>query len=297
MFMNNTVSHNSYLFTIEESSKVAVISTIVPVKSEQDYQRKYMYSEIYWDITCVKPLMPNHRLLFVDDKNQACKEMMKSNLSSINVADNVNLRSSSPNQHYIPKAKILELHSGVKRLGVLFTSDKELTTKSVGQYLSCSDSDQIHITNKTKTIQGDMNTVKAMDKDGSIQEKMVVHINDVEYTTIIKCMHIPSKTKLFSEHIEVRSNRLNNSNREKINICCLNNTHSIETFGVCTTHRTFVEKKDDDVQYIEQGNCNDQNVQMFVKFIQFETCIMKFSYMSLCSDVSVLGPCFGSSCS
>ena len=289
MFMNNTVSINNYLFTIEESSKGAVISTIVPMKRENEYQKKYMYPEIYWDKTCAEPLTPNHRLVFVNDKNQACKEIMKTNITSINVYDNVNLRSSSPNQHDIPRSQIIELQSAVKRLGVLFTSDKDLTAKSVGQYLSCSDSDQIHIIHDSRSLPGNMNPIKTLHKDGLISERISVTFKNVQHTADVQCKLIPTKIKLFHENIEIQPSKINNTY-----ICCLNNTHYLESFGLCPMYMNKLRK----VQpgFIKHGYCSDKNVQTFIKFIQYQSCILKVSFTSSCLDYLVVGPCYGSIC-
>ena len=294
-FLNKSVlDANIQFFTIQTFHNGSLISTTDPVRCEQcDFQDKYLNSDIYWDITCQQEPTPGNKMFFINDSHLACKDVISNKLPYIAVVDDINLRSRSPSYNKMMNKDFIELQSDVNRSGALFTSNKELTPDTVDQYISCSDSDKIYITNDSNDRQSPKLLGKTINGDGVIEEKMSVIIDNIKHYRNIQCKKIPENINIFNDSKALRAN---NIEQDDVKVCCLNSTHSKNTYGSCS--RPFSNLSVEHADYIRERNCNEkQHNQNFVIFFRIGLCIYKFGFIASCSNYSRIQECFFDPCS
>ena len=191
----------------------------------------------------------------------------------------------------------IELQSDVNRTGALFTSKKELTPDTVDQYISCSESDKTYVTNDSMiqfNIPPSAKSIgKTLNGDGVVEETMPVILNNIKHYRNIQCKMIPNKIKIFNDTKEIKANNLEHDNY--VQNCCLNSTHSMRTFGLCSEPMSNLAKKHGN--YIKEGKCNEKHNQNLVTFFRTGFCIFELGITASCSNHSrILDNCFSAPC-
>ena len=293
IFKNSFDKSKINFYTIDPSNSASIVKIHPVVLSNyQKLQEKYETSEIYFDLSCQDKDLLQRSLFFINDSNKACNDIFQGHKGTNVFVKELNLfRSSSPNRNILPLEDFKELRMTVRRLEIMYVSEKEPDIHQIKNYLKCTDKNVMDIllgnseTAIFDLISSNCTAKKFMTSTGKIVENQCVSLNEKLYSAQVHCHSFSSDTVFMLSNHTLQRSLLTDANSEPNFSCCINSTHSFMHLGMC--HKSSFSSFNGQRFLYRNGTCNNFFQQELASFRLVGNCLQTIIHLADCNNVEI----------